>query len=60
MFSESKVEVINALGQLVFERNVESSGTSPVVVNLEDLKAGYYIMKVSNASRAGSCKMVKY
>jgi bacillolysin len=60
MFTESRVEVINSLGQRVFDYRVESAGTSPVVLNLEALKSGYYIMKVSNANRVGSCKLVKY
>ena len=60
MKAESRVEVINSLGQRVFEYNIQSAGASPVVINLEVLKAGYYVMKVSNSNRVGSCKLVKY
>jgi bacillolysin len=60
MFTESRVEVINSLGQRVFDYRLELAGTSPVVLNLEALKSGYYIMKVSNTSTIASCKLVKY
>jgi bacillolysin len=60
MIAESRVEVINSLGQRVFEYNIQSAGASPVVINLEALKAGYYVMKVSNSNRVGSCRLVKY
>jgi bacillolysin len=56
----SRVEIINALGQRVFEYNIESAGTTPILLNLESLRAGYYIMKVSTANSAGSCKLVKH
>ncbi|HMG90049.1 MAG TPA: M4 family metallopeptidase, partial [Chryseolinea sp.] len=60
MFTESRVVVTNSLGQRVFEVNIESAGTSPIVLNLEALKSGYYIMKVSNTNKVASCKLVKY
>ena len=58
--TKGRVEVINALGQLVFEYNIESPGTTPILLDLESLRAGYYIMKVSSTNKAGSCKLVKY
>jgi len=43
----------------VFEYNIESVGSAPIPLNLESLRAGYYIMKVSTADGVGSCKLVK-
>jgi len=57
--TRGKVEIINTLGQRVFEYNIESVGTMPIPLNLESLRAGYYIMKVSTADGVGSCKLVK-
>ena len=58
--TSSRVEIINILGQRVFEYNIESAGTSPIPLNLEGLRAGYYIMKVSTKNSVGSCKLVKH
>ena len=58
--TSSRVEIINILGQRVFEYNIELAGTSPIPLNLEGLRAGYYIMKVSTNNSVGSCKLVKH
>jgi bacillolysin len=55
----SRIEVINSMGQRVYEYIAESSGAEPLPLNLENLKAGYYIMRVSNAEKTGSCKIRK-
>lgn len=60
MTSKGKVEVINSVGQRVFEYQLERVGVEPIVINLEALKSGYYIMKVSNTKRTGSCKLFKH
>lgn len=58
--TNSRVVIMNTLGQRVFEYNIESAGTTPIPLNLEGLKSGYYVMKVSSNNRVGSFKLVKY
>lgn len=55
----SRVEVMNSIGQRVYEYTAESSGDRPLQLGLENLKAGYYIMRISNAKKVGSCKIMK-
>ena len=56
---ESRVEVMNAIGQKVYEYTTRSSGTDPVLLNLETLTPGYYVVKVANAKKVGGCKIMK-
>ena len=54
-----KIEVLNSIGQKVYDFKAEVQSEQTVTLNLENLKAGYYFMKVSNAKKTGSCKIVK-
>lgn len=55
----TSVEVINAMGQKVYEYAVSASTDEPLQLSLKNLKSGYYIMRISNTKKIGSCKIMK-
>ncbi len=59
MIREGKVEIINSVGQSVYEYKVKSSGADPMQISLGNLKTGYYIVRISSDKSIGSCKIMK-
>ncbi|MBA4058193.1 MAG: metalloprotease, partial [Marivirga sp.] len=59
LIAGSKIEINNSMGQRVFTYTAESSGNQALPLDLANLKPGYYILRISNAKKVGSCKIVK-
>ena len=58
--SETRIQLLNFLGQNVFE-NAQSSSRAAGSLSLDVSKVatGYYIVKVSNGQKTGRCRVVK-
>jgi bacillolysin len=54
-----RVEVINSMGQQVYEGDGKSSSHGSLQINLANLNTGYYFLRVFNAKKMGSCKLLK-
>ena len=54
----SRVEVITTTGQRIYESAIENS-SAPLHFNLESLKPGFYVMKISDSKKIGRCRIVK-
>jgi bacillolysin len=59
LIAGSKIEINNSMGQRVFEYTASASGTDALPLDLAQLKSGYYILRISNAKKVGSCKIMK-
>ncbi len=55
----SRIEINNSVGQKVFEYTSGAYGDQALPLDLANLKPGYYIVRVSNTRRTGSCKIMK-
>lgn len=53
------VQLFNAAGQAVLSRQVSQVEDSKLVLDVEQLKPGYYFLRLSNAARMSGCKVVK-
>jgi bacillolysin len=59
ILSASSVELINLMGQKIYSFIPQSYDEEVMVLNLESVKAGHYILRVSNARGMGSCRVEK-
>lgn len=59
LVSGSSVELINSIGQKIYSFNPQSSNENVMVLNLESVKTGYYILRVSDNKNMGACRIVK-
>ncbi|HTF16418.1 MAG TPA: M4 family metallopeptidase, partial [Chryseolinea sp.] len=55
----AKVQVFNASGQAVLSQPMGPVDNAQIVLDVEQLKPGYYFLRLSNASRSAGCKVVK-
>jgi bacillolysin len=54
-----RVEIINAVGQQVYECSTPSFNNEILQINLENLQAGIYLLRISNGKNIESCRIVK-
>lgn len=54
-----RIELVNSIGQQIYDFTSAVQSDQEVNVNLENLKPGYYFMKVTNAKKSGTCKLIK-
>jgi bacillolysin len=59
LVSGSSVELINSMGQKIYSFSPQSSGKDVMVLNLESVKTGYYILRVSDNKNMGTCRIAK-
>ena len=59
LIAGSRVEVMNSIGQKVYEYTTKSSGDGPLQINLENFRSGYYVLRISNDKKVGGCKIMK-
>ncbi|HTE30629.1 MAG TPA: M4 family metallopeptidase [Chryseolinea sp.] len=57
--THGSVQVINSIGQRVYDFTMQPQDDQHFVLNLENLKSGYYIMHVSGIRKTGACKLFK-
>jgi aminopeptidase N len=54
------LEIVNELGQIVFKNSVNAHfGDNLTTLNINDLPKGFYVLKLSTASKIGSQKFIK-
>jgi aminopeptidase N len=54
------LEIVNELGQIVLKNNIEAQfGDNSTTLNIHDLPTGFYVLKLSTASKIGVQKFVK-
>jgi Zn-dependent metalloprotease len=56
----SRVELINSLGQKIYSFVPQPSGEEAIILNLENIKTGYYLLRVSDAKSMGTCRIAKH
>jgi bacillolysin len=59
--SDSRVDLINAVGQHIYSFNPQRSREAEevMILNLENIQTGYYIVRLSNGRTSGSCRITK-
>lgn len=53
------VQVFNISGQNVLSKPVDMEENAQIVLDVEQLAPGYYFLRLSNATKSASCKVVK-
>jgi Secretion system C-terminal sorting domain len=54
------LEIVNELGQILLKNNVNANvGDNATTLNIHDLPTGFYVLKLSTASKIGTQKFVK-
>jgi bacillolysin len=53
------VQIFNVSGQAVLSRPIDQSDDGQIVLDVEQLKPGYYFLRLSNDQRNAGCKVVK-
>jgi bacillolysin len=53
------VQMVNVTGQVVLSRPLGKVEDARIVLDVEQLKSGYYFLRLSNAARSTGCKVVK-
>jgi hypothetical protein len=59
MTSGINVELINSLAQRVYAFTTQPSRDGSILLNFENLHAGNYFLRISNAQRIGGCRILK-
>ena len=59
IMSDSRIELINSMGQKVYTYSALPSNEETMFLNLENVKSGYYVLRISNAKNMGTCRIVK-
>ena len=57
--TRGRVEVVNAMGQRMYDMPAQAQDDQHLIVNLENLKPGYYFMRISGTRKTAGCKIVK-
>jgi aminopeptidase N len=54
------IEIVNKLGQMVLKNTVDANyGDNSTTLNINDLPSGFYVLKLSTATKIGTQKFVK-
>jgi bacillolysin len=56
---KNSIEVINQMGQKVYEYTALHGHEEPTQLNLEDLPSGFYLIRTSSTKESGFCRVVK-
>ena len=59
IISDSRIELINSMGQKVYTYSAPPSSEETMFLNLENVKSGFYVLRISNAKNMGTCRIVK-
>jgi Zn-dependent metalloprotease len=59
LMSGSRVEVVNSIGQKVYESVTSYPTEGAVEMDLDNLRPGRYIIRISGGKKTGGCKIVK-
>jgi Zn-dependent metalloprotease len=57
--SGGTVQIFNVSGQTVLNKTLSQAETSRIVIDVEQLKPGYYFLRLSNAGYSTGCKVIK-
>jgi Zn-dependent metalloprotease len=57
--SDGIVQMVNVSGQVVLTRSLDKVEDARIVLDVDQLKPGYYFLRLSNAARSAGCKVVK-
>jgi Zn-dependent metalloprotease len=59
VISGSRIELFNTMAQSVYDFSTRSSDEKSITLNLENIKTGYYVLRISNVEKTGTCRIFK-
>ena len=57
---DTRVQLMNAIGQDIFDNDHSASAAGGyLALDLSKIESGYYVLRLSNGRKTGSCRVVK-